>query len=43
MNHPTDVSIITTYRCRMRCKMCSIIRDECRKLFRKTNHQLINI
>lgn len=21
---PTDVSIITTYRCQMRCKMCSI-------------------
>lgn len=22
--HPTDVSIITTYRCQMRCKMCDI-------------------
>ena len=21
---PTDVSIITTYRCQMRCKMCNI-------------------
>lgn len=23
-NYPTDVSIITTYRCQMRCKMCDI-------------------
>jgi Fe-coproporphyrin III synthase len=23
-SHPTDVSIITTYRCQMRCKMCDI-------------------
>ena len=22
--YPTDVSIITTYRCQMRCKMCDI-------------------
>jgi radical SAM protein with 4Fe4S-binding SPASM domain len=24
VSHPTDASIITTYRCQMRCKMCNI-------------------
>lgn len=26
LSHPTDASIITTYRCQMRCKMCNIWR-----------------
>ena len=28
---PTDVSIITTYRCQMRCKMCDIWEHPTRK------------
>ena len=28
---PTDVSIITTYRCQMECKMCDIWRNPTKK------------
>ena len=28
---PTDVSVITTYRCQMRCKMCNIWKNPTKK------------